>query len=231
MRSRSSGTAHRPEELLGVAELVQDPLVLVRVVPAAGGAGSISPSRPGRQRYHARLAKALSTCRHGTRIRIALVLDFEELRTDVESGAIDTVVVAFTDMQGACWASACTASSSSTRSARRPSGRGLQLPARARDGDGSRSRGTRSRAGNAVTATSMVPDLATLRRIPWLEGTALVLCDVQWHDGSPVARRRGRSCARRWAGRGARFTPMFGLSSRFFLLATYAEAHAKGTRA
>ena len=32
----------------------------------------------------------------------------------------------------------------------------------------------------------MVPDLATLRRIPWLEATALVLCDVAWHDGSPV---------------------------------------------
>ena len=32
----------------------------------------------------------------------------------------------------------------------------------------------------------LVPDLATLRRIPWLEATALVLCDVAWGDGSPV---------------------------------------------
>ena len=32
----------------------------------------------------------------------------------------------------------------------------------------------------------LVPDLATMRRIPWLEGTALVLCDVAWGDGSPV---------------------------------------------
>ena len=32
----------------------------------------------------------------------------------------------------------------------------------------------------------LTPDLATLRRIPWLEGTALVLCDVDWEDGSPV---------------------------------------------
>src|SRR5438132_1588139 len=30
------------------------------------------------------------------------------------------------------------------------------------------------------------PDMATLRRIPWLEATALVLCDVAWHDGTPV---------------------------------------------
>src|SRR4029077_12358414 len=32
----------------------------------------------------------------------------------------------------------------------------------------------------------MIPDFATLRRIPWLEGTALVLSDVAWHDRSPV---------------------------------------------
>lgn len=32
-----------------------------------------------------------------------------------------------------------------------------------------------------------VPDLATLRRIPWHKGTALVMCDLAWEDGSPVA--------------------------------------------
>src|SRR3954470_6961916 len=31
------------------------------------------------------------------------------------------------------------------------------------------------------------PDLATLRRVPWQEATALVLCDVEWADGAPVA--------------------------------------------
>src|SRR3979409_293348 len=31
------------------------------------------------------------------------------------------------------------------------------------------------------------PDLGTLRRIPWHEATVVVLCDVQWHDGRPVA--------------------------------------------
>src|SRR5207237_9063846 len=30
------------------------------------------------------------------------------------------------------------------------------------------------------------PDLRTLRRIPWLEKTALVLCDVETMDGRPV---------------------------------------------
>jgi glutamine synthetase len=38
----------------------------------------------------------------------------------------------------------------------------------------------------------MLPDLTTLRRIPWLPGSALVLADLAWHDGSliePAPRR------------------------------------------
>ena len=33
----------------------------------------------------------------------------------------------------------------------------------------------------------MRPDLSTLRLVPWLPGTALVMADLQWHDTSPVA--------------------------------------------
>ena len=32
----------------------------------------------------------------------------------------------------------------------------------------------------------MVPDLATLRRVPWQPGTALLLADATWLDGAPV---------------------------------------------
>ncbi|NEE08469.1 glutamine synthetase, partial [Streptomyces sp. SID7499] len=32
----------------------------------------------------------------------------------------------------------------------------------------------------------MVPDPATLRPVPWHEGTALLIADLAWHDGSPV---------------------------------------------
>ncbi len=31
------------------------------------------------------------------------------------------------------------------------------------------------------------PDLATLRRVPWQEGTALVMGDLAWEDGSRCA--------------------------------------------
>lgn len=33
----------------------------------------------------------------------------------------------------------------------------------------------------------MTPDLSTLRLVPWLPGTALVIADLSWADGSPVA--------------------------------------------
>ena len=76
---------------------------------------------------------------------------------------------------------------------------------------------------------ALTPDLATLRRIPWLEATALVLCDVGWHDGSPVApspRQVLRAQVERAAALG--FTPMIGSELEFYLLKeTYAEAHAQ----
>ena len=33
---------------------------------------------------------------------------------------------------------------------------------------------------------AMVPDLTTLRRVPWQPGTAMLLADLAWLDGSPV---------------------------------------------
>jgi glutamine synthetase len=79
---------------------------------------------------------------------------------------------------------------------------------------------------------AVVPDLATLRRIPWLEATALVLGDVAWHDGSPVQpspRQVLRAQMERAAALG--FTPMVGSELEFYLLReTFSEAHAKGYR-
>src|SRR3989454_12582119 len=76
----------------------------------------------------------------------------------------------------------------------------------------------------------LVPDLATLRRIPWLEATALVLCDVAWNDGSPV-RPSPRQVLRAQLERAhdLGFDVMVGSELEFYLLReTYAEAQAKG---
>jgi glutamine synthetase len=75
---------------------------------------------------------------------------------------------------------------------------------------------------------ALVPDLSTLRRIPWLEATALVLCDVQWADGSPV-RPSPRQVLRAQVERASAlgYEVMVGSELEFYLLReTYAEAHA-----
>jgi glutamine synthetase len=78
----------------------------------------------------------------------------------------------------------------------------------------------------------LLPDLSTLRMIPWLEATALVLCDVVWHDGAAVA-PSPRQVLRRQIerARALGYEAMFGSELEFFLFKeTYAEAHAKHYR-
>ena len=64
--------------------------------------------------------------------------------------------------------------------------RRLQLPARPRHGDGPRAGLRHGQLGEEGYGDFAIPDLSTLRRIPWLDRTAMVLCDVAWHDGSPM---------------------------------------------
>ena len=78
----------------------------------------------------------------------------------------------------------------------------------------------------------LAPDLSTLRRIPWLEATALVLCDVQWADGSPV-RPSPRQVLRAEVERAREhgFEVMVGSELEFYLLKeTYEQAHAQHYR-
>jgi glutamine synthetase len=78
----------------------------------------------------------------------------------------------------------------------------------------------------------LVPDLSTLRRIPWLEATALILCDVAWGDGSPVRpspRQVLRAQLERAAAHG--FDVMVGSELEFYLLReSYEQAHRQGYR-
>jgi glutamine synthetase len=79
---------------------------------------------------------------------------------------------------------------------------------------------------------NLLPDLTTLRRIPWLEATALVLCDVSWLDGTPV-RPSPRQLLRAQVDRAREhgFEVMVGSELEFYLLReTYEEAHRSGYR-
>jgi glutamine synthetase len=160
------------------------------------------------------------------------VLSLDELVPLAESGEIDTVIVAFTDMQG------------------RLMGKRLQA-AYFLDGDvadhgieGCNYLLALEMEMDPVPGYEMAsweggygdftvrPDIATLRRIPWLEGTALVLGDVAWPDGSPV-NPSPRQVLKRQVERAAEagFTARFGSELEFFLFKeTYQEAREKHYR-
>jgi len=74
--------------------------------------------------------------------------------------------------------------------------------------------------------------MATLRRLPWHEGTAMVIADLTWLDGSPVVASPRQILAaqvRRLADRG--WTPMVGTELEFVVYNdTYEQAAAKNYR-
>ena len=186
----------------------------IRLAPQSG-AGTTDPSPEGRPVYR------------------RAMLSLDELRAEVETGAIDTVDRRLHGHAGPADGQAARRGVLPRRARRRARARGLQLPARARHGDGPGARATRWRAGSSGYGDfDLQPDLATLRRIPWHEATALVLCDVAWHDGTPVAPSPRQVLRRRSSGRAALgFEPMFGSELEFYLFSeSYEEAHAKHFR-
>jgi glutamine synthetase len=159
------------------------------------------------------------------------VISLDELRADVETGAIDTVVVAFTDMQGRLMGKRVHGEFFVEESADHGVEGCNYLLALEMEMD--------PVPGYALTSWEqgygdfrLAPDLATLRRIPWLEGTALVLADVLALDGSavkPSPRQVLKAQVERAESLG--YTPMFGSELEFYLLReTYEEAHAKHYR-
>jgi glutamine synthetase len=160
------------------------------------------------------------------------MLTLDELTKAVGDGSVDTVIVAFTDMQGRLMGKRLHGEFFLEEHA---AGHGVEgcnyLLALDMEMD--------PVPGYAIANWErgygdfgLEPDLATLRRLPWLEATALVLADVVWHDGSPVA-PSPRQVLKRQVERAAElgYTPMFGSELEFYLLReTYAEAHSKHYR-
>ena len=159
------------------------------------------------------------------------MLQIEELRGEAESGAIDTVVVAFTDMQGRLLGKRLHAEfflDDALEQGIEGCNYLLALDMEMDPIPGYQIASWEQGYGDF----GLKPDIATLRRIPWLEATALVLADVVWHDGSPVP-PSPRQVLKRQMERAAElgFTPMFGSELEFYLLKeTYEEAHAQHYR-
>ncbi|MGW8800257.1 glutamine synthetase family protein [Streptomyces sp. NPDC055775] len=158
-------------------------------------------------------------------------LEVEELRILVESGEIDTVVLAFPDMQGRL--------------------QGKRFAARffldevlehgtegcnyllAVDTDMNTVDGyAMSSWERGYGDFAMHPDLTTLRRVPWNDGTAMVIADLAREDGTPVV-AAPRQILRRQLERLAEhgFTAHVGTELEFIVFKdTYEEAWDRNYR-
>jgi glutamine synthetase len=112
-------------------------------------------------------------------------LTLDGLRSAVEAGQVDTVIGAFTDMQGRLVGKR----SSARLFLEEIAGHGaeacnylLAVDVEMNTVDGYEMSGWERGYGDMA----LVPDLATLRAAPWLEATALVTADLRWLDGRPV---------------------------------------------
>ncbi|MFI9581764.1 glutamine synthetase family protein [Streptomyces sp. NPDC052236] len=158
-------------------------------------------------------------------------LGIEELRALVASGEIDTVVLAFPDMQG------------------RLQGKRFAAPFFLEDVLAHGTEGcnyllavdTEMNTVDGYEMSSwergygdfaMHPDLSTLRRVPWNEGTALLIADLAWNDRSPVV-AAPRQVLRRQLERLAEhgFTAHVGTELEFIVFKdTYEEAWDRNYR-
>jgi glutamine synthetase len=160
------------------------------------------------------------------------VLTLDELKGAVGNGSIDTVVVAFTDMQGRLMGKRVHGEFFLEGEVADHGVEGcnylLALDMEMDPVPGYGIASWEQGYGDFVLA----PDMDTLRRIPWLDATALVLCDVLWHDGRPV-NPSPRQVLKRQVERATElgYRPMFGSELEFYLLKeSYEEAHAKHYR-
>jgi glutamine synthetase len=155
----------------------------------------------------------------------------DELGSEVADGAIDTVLLVMTDMQG------------------RLMGKRLHAPFFMSDIADHGAEGCYYLLTVDVDMTPVQgfemaswdsgygdfvfrPDMATIRRLPWLPGTALVIADLEWQDGKPVVasprqvlrRQLDRLAERGWAA-------YAGTELEFMLFAdSYEEAWDRGYR-
>src|SRR6266508_676751 len=157
------------------------------------------------------------------------MLSLDELRKAGEDGTIDTIVTAFTDMQGRLFGKRIEIEYFLDE----VTGHGVEgcnyLLALDMDMEplpGYEMANWESGYGDF----GIEPDMSTLRVIPWLDRTALVLADVVNHDGSPVvASPRQILIAVYERAQEMGFTPYAASELEFYLYKeSYAEAWEKG---
>jgi len=159
------------------------------------------------------------------------MLSLEELRLRVSQGTIDTVVLAFTDMQGRLQGKRLSAEfflDEVVEHHAEGCNYLLAVDVEMNTVDGYAMSSWERGYGDFV----LVPDLSTLRLLPWHDGTALLLADLAWEDGSPVVaspRQILKAQTGRLAERG--WTALAGTELEFIVFTeTYEQAQAKAFR-
>jgi glutamine synthetase len=159
------------------------------------------------------------------------MLSLEELRVEADGQTIDTVLLVFTDMQG------------------RLAGKRLSAEYFLEEVAGGHAEGCNyllavdvemnTVGGYAMSSWergygdfALVPDMSTLRRVPWQPATAMVTADLAWEDGSPVVaspRQILRAQLDRLAERG--WVALAGTELEFLVFRdSYEQAHARRYR-
>ena len=144
-------------------------------------------------------------------------LTFDDLQAGFEAGEVDTVIVAAPDMQGRLVGKRFHAAHFLDGGWRETHCCNylLTVDMEMNPVPGYRSASWEQGYGDYV----MRPDLATLRRLPWLPGTALVLCDLLDHHTHEEVAQSPRAILKRQVARAAEmgFAPMMATELEFYV--------------
>ncbi|MEY9780641.1 glutamine synthetase family protein [Sinorhizobium fredii] len=156
---------------------------------------------------------------------------FEELKEDVASGRIDTVLACQVDMQGRLMGKRFHAQYFVDSAWKETHSCNYLL---ATDMEMETVPGYKATSWEKGYGDyTMKPYLATLRRIPWLEGTALVLCDVLDHHTHEEVPHSPRAILKKQVARleAMGFKPFMASELEFFLFdQSYDDARLSGYR-
>ncbi len=160
------------------------------------------------------------------------LLTVEQLRVEADTGMIDTVLIAFTDMQGRLAGKRLSAEFFLDEVLASGHAEGcnylLAVDVDMNTVDGY----AMSSWDRGYGDFRLVPDLSTLRVVPWQPATAMVTADLGWEDGAPVVaspRQILQAQVQRLAGRGWR--ALAGTELEFLVFRdSYEDAHARAYR-
>lgn len=159
------------------------------------------------------------------------LLTFDALKADVAAGKVDTVLACIVDMQGRLQGKRFVAQHFLDSAWRETHCCNYLLATDLAMATPDGYAATSWQAGYGDY--TMRPDLSTLRPVPWLQGTAMVLCDVLDHHGKTEIAHAPRAMLKKQVARAKAmgFDPVMATELEFFLFArSFPEIAASGFR-